>query len=73
MFTYEGDRLPAVDPGEVLQMIGKVYSTGLSLLRVLAVDRANPRTHLRVIDLKSDVEYVISAALVKKYRITISE
>jgi hypothetical protein len=62
------EEFPRIDPLEVPKMVGKIYSTGLSSIRVIGVDSSNPWTHLLVMDLKSNVEYTVSAALVSKYR-----
>jgi hypothetical protein len=68
LINQSDEEFPRIDPLEVRKMVGKMYSTGLFSIRVIDVDSSNPRTHLRVMDLRSNVEYTVSAALVSKYK-----
>jgi hypothetical protein len=53
--------------GDLSELVKKKYSNGISSFQVIAVDNANPKTHVVAEHLKLKYRFSISASIVSKY------
>jgi hypothetical protein len=56
-----------IEVGDLGELVKKKYSNGISSFQVIAVDNANPKTHVVAEHLKLKYRFSISASIVSKY------
>jgi hypothetical protein len=56
-----------IEVGDLSELVKKRYSNGISSFQVIAVDNANPKTHVVAEHLKLKYRFSISASIVSKY------
>ena len=56
-----------IEVGDLSELVKMKYSNGISSFQVIAVDNANPKTHVVAEHLKLKYSFSISASIVSKY------